>query len=78
MQTITTRFQEVKLTGRKTVNCPKCNKKLKRQRTFWQTLNPFNKNKDGEIKNSDNIYHELQAEIIKWQKAPELCSDCEE
>lgn len=77
MRTITTTFQEVKLYGSKSVKCAGgCGRTLKRQRKFWQTLNPWNKTLAGEPKTITDIRIELQAEIAKWQKEPETCKRC--
>ena len=42
----------------------------KRQKTekFFQTLNPFNKNADGSIKNSREILAELKPKYDQWLK----------
>ena len=78
MPTITTTFDEVKLTGEKSVKCSGgCGRILKRRSKFFQTINPFNKNAEGFVKSRDEIYKELGAEIEKWKKEPEICIHCE-
>lgn len=74
-QTIT--FREVAVRGQKLVKCAGgCNRTLKRQRKFWQTLSPFNKNADGKVKGQGEIHRELIAESKAWQSEPETCSHC--
>jgi predicted methyltransferase len=70
-------FQEVKLFGDKTVKCcGGCGRRLKRTKKFYQTLNPFNKTTEGRIKEYDDIYPELKAELAAWKTQPERCSHC--
>lgn len=77
MRTITTTFQEVNLYGTKSVKCAgNCGRTLKRQRKFWQTLNPWNKNAAGELKTVADIRTELQLELDRWQQEPEVCKHC--
>ena len=66
---ITTRikFETVKRTARKTVIVD--GKKRKRQKTFEQTINPFNKNPDGSVKTRADIIKELNSECRKWEAA---------
>lgn len=73
-QTVT--FREVALRGRKRVPCQSCGKFITRQRKFWQTLNPFNKKPDGELKQASDIHAELRDEQRKWTEEPEKCSGC--
>ena len=40
-------YEVVKIKGVKKGKCIKCGKYTARQKIFWQTLNPFNKNKKG-------------------------------
>lgn len=41
----------------------------KRQKTFMQTINPFNINADGKVKTRQEIMAELKQEAEAWQKA---------
>lgn len=75
---VTTTYQEVGLTGHRDGVCPVCGKKGKRQRRFYQTLNPFNRNKKGEVKTRSEIYEELKEEISKWSKGQFVHAKCEE
>jgi len=40
----------------------------RQQKTFWQTLNPLNKNKQGLPKTRAEIMADLQAEAGAWQQ----------
>lgn len=72
----TYRFDEIKQRGTKKVKCAKCGKSLNRSKTFYQTLNPFNRLADGTVKTVHDISIELQQEMAEWQKEPETCSNC--
>lgn len=47
------------------VICTKCGKKRQRTITASQTLNPFNKNKDGEVKSAHEIVRENKTRLIE-------------
>jgi hypothetical protein len=74
VRTIT--YDRLTLTGVKNVRCSECSRKLRRQRTFGQTLNPFNKNAKGLPKTSQEIYTALRIEIAAWRLEPETCRNC--
>ncbi|MGW7001321.1 hypothetical protein ACWGCW_00485 [Streptomyces sp. NPDC054933] len=75
----TYRFQEVPLYATKNVRCAGgCGKKVRRQRKFSQTLNPFNKAADGSPKTSKQIYAELGEKAKAWKTEPETCTRCAE
>ncbi len=64
----TIRFQEVRYPVKRRVQCAGgCGKKLTRQTTLTQTINPFNKNADGTVKTYADIWQELKAEAGRWQ-----------
>jgi hypothetical protein len=73
----TYRFTEYPLTEKKSVPCPVCGKKVRRQRTFSQTLNPFNKNADGSVKTVPDIYRALRVEADAWKAETETHPGCE-
>jgi hypothetical protein len=68
-------FAVVEMTGYKSGKC-KCGKHRRRQKTFSQTINPFNKNAEGMPKSREEIYQELKETIAKWKKEPITCEDC--
>lgn len=72
----TYRFQEISLQGIKNLPCSGCGKKLRRQRKFFQTLNPFNKAADGSPKTVTQIDAELTEQIEQWKQEPETCGNC--
>lgn len=74
---ITTRitFQVVKMKGKKSFKCTECGKRVTRQRTFEQTINPYNRLPDGTPKGRTDIYKELEVERDKWINNIELCSE---
>lgn len=51
-------------------------KRRTRREKFWQTLNPFNKNADGEPKTAQEIRVELAEKIKAWRAEPITCDDC--
>lgn len=65
-----TSFEEVNLTGVKYIK--ENGKRKRKQKTFLQTINPFNTNNKGEIKTRIEIYEELQEEIKEWKKEDEV------
>jgi len=64
VRTVRTTFEKVtwRATRRRTEN----GKKKQQTRTFMQTLNPWNKDADGNPKSREQIWKELQAEADKW------------
>jgi hypothetical protein len=73
----TYRFREIKHQASKNLPCPACGKKLRRQRTFSQTLNPFNKNAAGQPKSELEIVRELHTTATKWETEPETHPACQ-
>jgi hypothetical protein len=69
-------FEIVKLRGIKNCKCELCNKSLRKQKTFSQTINPFNKNKKGWVKTKDEIINELKSLIETWKENKEFCENC--
>lgn len=70
-----TEFEEVAIFGRKSSKC-RCGKRRTRSAKFFQTLNPWNKNKDGNPKTANEIIAELVVERAEWMKAPIVCDNC--
>jgi hypothetical protein len=75
--TETIRFEPVGLTAYKNVKCASCGKRLRRQRRFEQTLNPYNR-KDGYPKSAGEILAEERAKAAEWKQQPETCGTCAE
>lgn len=54
-----------------------CGKKRTRTQMFSQTISPFNKNKDGSLKDRYQIMEEVRVEIEEWMKdETTTCKDC--
>lgn len=77
MRTQRVTFPRIERYGFKHVYCATaCGKRVKLQRTFWQTLSPFNKNGDGSVKTVADIYAELKIEQQAWKEKLEYCVTC--
>jgi hypothetical protein len=76
MTTYHYRFQPIRQQARKNLPCPGCGKKVRRQWTVEHTVNPFNKNPDGTVKDEHQVRAAVRAEAAKWQAEPELCGPC--
>jgi hypothetical protein len=74
--TETIRFERVPLTAAKTVQCTGCGKRLRRQRTFEMTLNPWNRNAAGRPRTRQEILAALSARAAEWKLQPETCMAC--
>jgi hypothetical protein len=71
-------YEPVRVTAVKKLPCPVCGKLLRRQRTFQETINPFNKNPDGTQKTSREVLASVQARAEDWRTVPETCSSHKE
>lgn len=73
------RFQDVKRTAKRRLPCHECGKKISRQTTFMQTINPFNKNAEGYPKSYREIWDELGVKCREWEadNKGHLCTPCE-
>jgi hypothetical protein len=65
MRTSRITFQEVSYTAIKFVR--ENGKRRRKQKTFTHTINPFNKNKYGEVKTYKEVYADVRAEAKKWE-----------
>jgi hypothetical protein len=70
------RFERVKFSAAKRYKCATCGKTVRRQRTFEQTLSPWNKNAAGEEATRSEVVEKLRAEAAAWGAAPDYCTDC--
>lgn len=78
MQTRTVVFDKVEHHATKIGTCSKCGAKAKRNKVFYQTLNPFNKGADGQPKERSQIARELVEEAKAWKQLPVYHAKCEE
>lgn len=69
-------FQEISLTGTKSVKCIYCGKRLTIKKKFYQTVSPFNRLQNGTVKSTDDIYYELRKSIQCWKLEQEKCKLC--
>lgn len=69
-------FEKVEHRVTKSVKCDGCGKRLKRSTTLFQTLSPFNKTADGELKTRQQIGVELRDAETDWRSEREWCGPC--
>ena len=60
-------YEPVRTHRTRTGRCPVCGKTVRRQRTFQQTINPFNRNPDGTVKTYDEVLAAAHAQADKWE-----------
>jgi hypothetical protein len=81
MRTITHVYDEVKYTEKVNVVCHQCKKAMKVSVSGSATVNPFNKNEDGSIKNRQEVAEQARQSLKKAVLgAPEhkhTCRQCE-
>lgn len=71
----TVRFQEVKHTEKRKGKCLICGKQNTRCKTFMNTINPFNKDKDGNVKQYSQVLGDVINKGKKW--TPDFtCQKC--
>lgn len=70
-------FNVIKDRASKSGKCRECGKRCSRSKTFEQTLNPWNKNKDGQPKTTDEIRAELRVSVKTWLGEAIICASCE-
>lgn len=70
-------FEVVAQSRSKSGKCKVCGKTCKRTERREQTINPFNKDKDGMVKDKRTIYRELNAELDAWMLEPIVHARCE-
>lgn len=72
-------FPRISVYAEKKGRCVVCGgPKTKRSRTFFQTLNPFNRTADGRPKTPADIMPEIRAERLAWLAEPLLHAQCED
>lgn len=67
MKTYTAEYDPISYTSRARVTCPGCGRKRTIRRTFYQTVNPFNRNDDGTVKTSSEVADAVFAEAEAWE-----------
>lgn len=61
-----TKFTPVARSVRRIGACPECGRKTSRSATFDATVNPFNVNADGEVKDYAEVAADLEAACAAW------------
>lgn len=69
------RFDEVTRRAKKSLHCS-CGHRFKRATTIYQTINPWNQNKDGSTKTRAEVAASVDAEVGKWMNCAEECPRC--
>jgi hypothetical protein len=59
-------FPVVTVRRRKAGPCPVCGRTVQRSRTFEQTVNPFNRKPNGDVKTSTEVREDVTAEADSW------------
>lgn len=67
---ITETYDVVSVSTRRTFRCRICGIRGSLRHTFQQTINPFNNNTRGRIKNRQEILGELRHEAAAWDPDP--------
>lgn len=70
-------FDKVTVRAAKSGACVSCGKKTRRTKTFWGTVNPFNRDESGKIRDRDDVRKRLEAERDEWVSLPTVCASCE-
>lgn len=69
-------FEKVSVKDTKKIRCKKCKKTTQETEEFCQTLNPWNKNKVGDVKTRSEIREEINKKLRDWRKIPIECNKC--
>lgn len=71
------RYEEVRAQGRKSGPCVVCGKDARRQRTFTNTINPFNRKPDGAHRSRAEVVANVQRLAREWEAEPLRHVRCE-
>lgn len=64
---MTTTFEKVMWRATRYGACPLCGKRVQRAKTFWHTVNPFNRNPDGTQKTYQEVLADVRADAEAWE-----------
>ena len=70
------KFDTVRTFRRVNTKCSRCGARIRRQRTFTATVNPFNTGADGRPKPRSVVFTDLSEKADAWAKGPMLCGAC--
>jgi hypothetical protein len=60
-------FEKVKHVEKRNGVCPVCGKRVQRSHTFEETVNPYNRNADGTIKERAEVLASVRAKGKAWE-----------
>lgn len=66
---ITERYEQVKESARIAGKCSICGKTVVKSKTFMATVNPFNKNSEGTVKNYTEVRQDVINKVTAWEKS---------
>jgi hypothetical protein len=75
MSYLTVRFDEIKCSSTRNGKCA-CGKRVTRSKTFYQTVNPYNRNKDGSPKTRNEVWDSVREEARNWNPVF-ICKKCQ-
>jgi len=67
MRTVTHTFPEIVVRRSKSGYCHACGKRVRRSRTFSETVNPFNRNEDGAPKSPAEVRVSVNNMADAWE-----------
>lgn len=75
-------FRQMKYAAKRKRRCSVCGLLRLQQKSFVCTVNPFNKNDDGSIKNPTEVRDQAKAQAMLWQNEKvnlnHVCNQCKE
>ena len=72
MSTTTHHFYGPSYRAERTGTCPTCGKKTRRTHTFEQTVSPFNRRADGQIKTWEEVRVDVKAAAAAWDPPADI------
>jgi hypothetical protein len=69
-------YERIERRATKSVPCSVCGKKVRRSKTFMNTINPWNVNEDGVPRTHDEIWAHLIDLATAWEGEPETHPAC--
>ena len=69
-------YEQVTQQATKNLPCPSCGKKVRRSTTISNTVNPFNKNAEGEVRSRAEVRACVLDLAAQWQAQAEVCTPC--